>query len=280
MMTNLVVSSAVQIAQRRAGRLGADVYAGRPWALIARNVYALRTANALVFFSGFVEPVFYLLAFGFGLGNFVGNVGDAGSRQFSYATYIAPALLATSAMNGALADSTWNVFFKMHYGKFYNAVMATSLGALDTAAGEILWATIRGASYAVGFMCIVAPLHLVPSAWGVLAVPAAAAVAFGFAAVGMAITSYMESMQQLNWVNFLLLPMFLFSGAFFPLDGFPWLLQQAIHVLPLWQAIAMLRGLMYGQLDVALFWHVAYFAAFCVVGLTFTTRRLNALFLR
>ncbi len=280
MITNALFTSAIEIAERRSGRWGADVYSGRPWALIERNLFALRTSNALVFFSGFVEPVFYLLAFGFGLGNFVGRVADAGGQQMSYATYIAPALLATSAMNGALADSTWNVFFKMHFGKFYNAVMATSLGALDTAAGEIGWATLRGACYAVGFMSIVTPLHLVPSAWAILAIPAAAVVAFGFASVGMAITSYMESMQQLNWVNFLLLPMFLFSGAFFPLDGFPWALQQVIHALPLWQAIAMLRGLMYGQLDQALFWHVAYFACFCVVGLAFTTRRLNQLFLR
>ena len=280
MIANLVFPTAVEIAERRSGRRGADVFAGRPWALITRNIFALRTTNALVFFSGFVEPVFYLLAFGFGLGNFVGRVGDAGGPSLSYATYIAPALLATSAMNGAIADSMWNVFIKMHFGKFYNAVMATSLGALDTAAGEIGWAMIRGACYAVGFMCVVTPLHLVPSAWALLAIPAAALVAFGFASAGMAITSYMRSMQQLNWVNFWLLPMFLFSGAFFPIDRYPWLLQHIIEVLPLWQAIAMLRALMYGQLDASLLGHVAYFVLFCVVGLFFTTRRLNELFLR
>lgn len=280
MITNLVFTSAVQIAERRAGRPGASLYAGRPWALVLRNLYALRTSNALVFFSGFVEPVFYLLAFGFGLGGFIGQVGDAGGPQVEYATYIAPALLATSAMNGALADSTWNVFFKMHYAKFYNAVMATSLGALDTALGEIGWAVIRGAAYAVGFLAVVTPMGLVTSWWALLAVPAAALVAFGFAAAGMAITSYMVSHQQLNWVNFWLLPMFLFSGAFFPLDAYPWLAQQVIHALPLWQAIAMLRDIMFGQIGLGLLGHVAYFLAFVVVGVAFTTKRLNALFLR
>ena len=280
MITQMVFVSAVEIAERRAGKLGASVYSGRPWALVLRNLMALRTSNALVFFSGFVEPIFFLLAFGFGLGNFVGSVGDAGGPQVSYATYIAPALLATSAMNGALADATWNVFFKMHFGKFYNAVMATSLGALDTALGEIGWAVIRGASYAVGFVAVITPLGLMPSTWGYLAIPAAAMVAFGFAAIGMALTSYAQSMQQLNWVNFWLLPMFLFSGAFFPLDNYPWIAQQVIHALPLWQAIAMLRGIMYGQMDASLLAHVAYFAVFIVVGVVFTTRRLNALFLR
>lgn len=280
MITQLVFASAVEIAQRRAGRPGAGVYSGRPWALIERNLYALRTSNALVFFSGFVEPVFYLLAFGFGLGSFIGNVGDAGGPQVTYAAYVAPALLATSAMNGALADSTWNVFFKMHYAKFYNAVMATSVGALDTALGEIGWAVLRGSAYAVGFLAVVTPMGLVTSWWALLAIPAAGIVAFGFAAAGMAVTSYMVSHQQLNWVNFWLLPMFLFSGAFFPLDNYPWLLQQVIHALPLWQAIAMIRGIMFGTFDIALLGHVLYFVAFVVVGVAFTTKRLNALFLR
>ena len=280
MISQIAYATAVEIAERRNGRLGASIYAGRPWALIQRNIFALRTTNSLVFFSGFVEPVFYLMAFGFGLGNFVGNVSDAGSAKMSYAMYIAPALLATSAMNGALADSTWNVFFKMHYGKFYNAVMATSLGALDAAAGEIGWAMIRGAAYSVGFMCIVTPLGLVPSAWGILAIPAAALIALGFASVGMGVTSYLTSHQQMNWVNFFLLPMFLFSGAFFPLDAYPVLAQWVIHALPLWQGIAMLRGLMYGAIDVALLGHVLYFTMFAVIGIAFTTKRLNALFLR
>ena len=280
MITEIMFASAVEIAERRSGKRGAGIYSGRPWALVLRNFTALKTSNALVFFSGFVEPIFFLLAFGFGLGNFVGKVSDAGGPQVSYATYIAPALLATSAMNGALADATWNVFFKMHFGKFYNAVMATSLGALDTALGEIGWAVIRGASYAVGFVVVITPLGLMKSAWGYLAIPAAAMVAFGFAAIGMAFTSYAESMQQLNWVNFWLLPMFLFSGAFFPLDRYPWIAQQIIHALPLWQAIAMLRGIMFGELDWSLLGHVVYFLVFIVLGVAFTTRRLNALFLR
>lgn len=279
MITQIAFATAVQIAERRSGGFGASVYAGRPWALIQRNVLALRTSNALVFFSGFVEPVFYLLAFGFGLGTYVGSIANDGV-QTSYAVYLAPALLATSAMNGAIADSTWNVFFKMHYAKLYDTVMSTSLGALDTAAGEIGWAMIRGASYGVGFMCIVAPLHLVPSRWGILAVPAAALIAFGFAAMGMAITSYLTSHQQMNWINFFLLPMFLFSGAFFPLTNYPWFAQQLIHALPLWQAIAMLRGLMSGAIDLSLLGNVLYFVAFIAIGLTITTRRLNRLFLR
>lgn len=280
MITQLVHASAVEIAQRRAGRIGAGVYAGRPTSLILRNLYALRTNNGLVFFSGFVEPVFYLLAFGFGLGDFIGTVTGPGNQQLDYATYIAPALLATSAMNGAIYDSTWNVFFKMRYAKYYQAVMSTSLGALDAAAGEIAWAMIRGASYGFGFMCIVTPLGLVPSWWGVLAIPSAALIALGFASAGMAITSYLDSHQQMNWVNFVMLPMFLFSGAFFPITGYPEFAQYLIQALPLWQGIEIIRGFMSGTLTLALVGHVLYFVAFSVIGISITTRRLNWLFLR
>ena len=280
MISQIVYASAVEIAERRSGRIGASVYAGRPWALILRNVFALRTSNSLVFFSGFVEPVLYLLAFGFGLGEFIGNVTDGTNGEVRYAVYIAPALLATSAMNGAIYDSTWNVFFKMRYAKLYDAVMSTSLGALDTAAGEIGWAMIRGASYGVGFLCIVMPLGLVESWWGLLAVPAAAIIAFGFAALGMSITSYLTSHQQMNWINFFMLPMFLFSGAFFPISNYPQIAQWVIQALPLWQGIAMMRSIMFGDLDLALLGHVAYFLVFIAIGLTVTTRRLNKLFFK
>lgn len=272
--------TAVDIARRRANRLGSGIYAGRPASLLVRNFYALRANNGLVFFSGFVEPVFYLLAFGFGLGSFIGDVDAPDGATMTYAMYIAPALLATSAMNGAIYDSTWNVFFKMRYARFYEAVMSTSLGALDTAMGEIGWAMIRGASYAIGFMCIVTPLGLVDSAWAIAAIPAAAVIAFGFAAIGMAITSYLTSHQQMNWINFAMLPMFLFSGAFFPITSFPIWAQYLIEALPLWQGIAMLRSLMSGIIDLQLAGHIAYFAVFIAIGLTVTTRRLNRLFLR
>lgn len=244
-----------------------------------RNLLALRTSNAIVFGSGFVEPVFYLLAFGFGLGSYVGTIDVAG-QQVSYAVYIAPALLASSAMGGAIADATFNVFFKMHQMRLYQAMTSTSLGALDVALGEIGWATIRGGIYAVGFVAVTWAFGLVVSWWALLAIPAAMLVAFGFAAVGMGITSYTTSFQQLNWVNFALVPLFLFSGTFFPISVYPEWLQAIIMATPLWQGIAMTRGLMLGQLDAALLGHIVYFLLLVGVGVLFTTRRLNALFLR
>ena len=278
-MTQLMVTPAVALAQRRAGKLGAGVYAGRSWALVLRSWHALKTTNALVFFSGFVEPVFYLLAFGFGVGGLVGGT-VLGSDASSYAAFLAPALLATSAMNGAIADSTWNVFFKMHFDRLYSGMLATSLGPLDVALGEISWSLLRGAAYSVGFLAVSAGFGLIHSWSALLAIPAAVVVGFGFAAAGMAATSYMKALQQVQWLNFWLLPMFLFSGTFYPLSVYPQWLQWTMEMLPLWHAIELVRGAMNAQVTWAMGGHILYFGVFIVVGMVITTRRLTDLFLR
>ena len=280
MITQALITQAVAIAEKRAKRPGASVYSGRAMTMIERSLYAAKSSNWLIIVSGFVEPVLYLMAFGFGIGQLIGDIQDGSGNPVSYAAYIAPALLATSAMNGALYDATWNVFFKMHFGKVYQVMLSSSLGPMDVALGEISWALIRGAAYSIGFMAIVTPLGLVTSAWGLLAIPAATLIAFGFASVGMAITSYMKNFQQMNWVNFFLLPMFLFSGTFFPVSVYPEWIQMVVKALPLWQGVDLVRSLMLGIIDISVLGHIAYFLVMIALGLTFTTVRLKALFMR
>lgn len=272
--------SAIEIAESRRGKLGAGVYSGRSKVVLERGYFALKSSTWMVVASGFVEPLIYLVAFGYGIGQFIDGVVDGNGNPISYAQFIAPALLATSAMNGAIYDSTWNVFFKMHFGRIYNGMLSTSLGTLDVALGEISWALIRGLAYAIGFMAIVTTMGLVPSWWGLLAIPASVLVAFGFAAVGMGITSYLKHRQQMQYIQLVMLPMFLFSGTFFPLTIYPEPIQWFIQALPLWQAIELIRGLTLGILNLAMLGHVLYFVVMIIGGLYFTTRRLTALFLR
>jgi lipooligosaccharide transport system permease protein len=279
-IVNAAYSSAVAIAEKRRGHLGESIYAGRPQRVLQRNFFAFRSSTWLGVVSGFVEPVFYLLAFGLGIGQIIGNLTDGAGNAVSYSQFIAPALLATSAMNGAIYDSTWNVFFKMHFAKLYQTMLHTSLGSLDVALGEIAWALLRGAIYAIGFMIVVTSMGLVSSWYALLAIPAATLIAFGFASVGMAVTSYLKSFQQMNWVNFFLLPMFMFSGTFFPISIYPEPIQYVVMALPLWQGVEMVRALMLGIIDGALFVHILYFVIMTVAGLFFTTRRLTALFMR
>ena len=275
----MIILTAVAIAEARMGKPGEKYYSGRSRAIMERAYIAFKSSTWMIVISGFVEPVLFLLSFGYGLKDLVGDMTVAG-QPVGYVAFIAPALLATSAMNGAIYDSTMNVYFKMNHDRVYHGMLATSLGPMDVALGEISWALLRGLSYAVGFMAVVVPLGLVPSMWGILAIPAAVLIAFGFASFGMAVTSYMKSFQQLELINIVLLPMFLFSGTFYPLDIYPEWLQRVIEALPLWHAIQLERALTLGNISPDLLWHVLYFMVMIVGGLYFTTRRLNALFLR
>jgi lipooligosaccharide transport system permease protein len=275
----MILSTAVAIAEARMGKPGEKYYSGRSHAIMERAYIAFKSSTWMIVISGFVEPVLFLLSFGYGLKDLVGDITVAG-QPVGYVAFIAPALLATSAMNGAIYDSTMNVYFKLKHDRLYHGMLATSLGPMDVALGEISWALLRGLSYSIGFMAIVAPLGLIPSMWGILAIPAAVLIAFGFASFGMAVTSYMKSYQQLEVVNVVLLPMFLFSGSFYPLDVFPEWLQTLIRLFPLAHAIDLVRGLTLGNISWALVGHAMYFVVMIVVGLFFTTRRLNALFMR
>jgi len=182
-------------------------------------------------------------------------------------------------MNGAIYDSTWNVFFKMHFGKLYQGMLATSLGPLDVALGEISLALLRGAAYGTAFLLVMQALGLNLAFSAVLALPAILVIAFGFASLGMGITSYLKSFQQMEWVQFVLLPMFLFSATFYPLSVYPQPIQWLVQALPLWHGVELVRGLTTGALVPAMLIHLLYFAVMIAVGLVFAPRRLRALFL-
>ncbi|NBV66193.1 MAG: ABC transporter [Actinobacteria bacterium] len=272
-------STAVELSERRLGQFGDKYFAGRPQQVLLRNWISFKSSAWIAVVSGFLEPVLYLLSFGYGVGALVGNISTT-TGQVSYAAFIAPGLLASSAMNGALLDSTWNVFFKLNESRLYNAMLATSLGPLDVALGEIAWALMRGGAYATAFTIIMSALGLITTWWGILAIPAAIIVAFGFASFGMAITSYMKSHHQMNFFYIFLLPMFLFSGAFYPLTVFPGWGQAIIKALPLRQGIELVTRAMAGEFSVHLLVNVTYFLVMICVGLFFTTKRLNALFMK
>lgn len=255
------------------------LYSGNASAVLGRGLLATRSTNWTIVLTGVFEPIFYLLALGIGLGSYVQNVTDPLGNQIPYAAYIAPALLAVSAMNGAIYDSTWNVFFKMHFGKLYEGMLATRLGPLDVALGEISLALLRGAAYGLAFLVVMQVLGLNLSWSAILALPALVVIAFGFASLGMGITSYLKTFQQMNWISFLLLPMFLLSGTFYPLSVYPQAIQFFVQLLPLWHGVELVRGLTTGALAPVMLLHLLYFAVMIAVGLFFTTRRLRALFL-
>jgi len=269
-----------------AGRLArrpvwlAALYAGNARAVIERGFRVIRSANWAVIATGFFEPVFYLLAMGMGLGGLVGTVPGPDGRPIAYAAYLAPALLATSSMNGAIYDSVNNVFFKLRFGRLYEGMLATALGPMDVALGEIFMALFRGLLYGIGFLAVMAALGLATSWWALAMLPVALLIALGFASLGMAATSFMRGFQQLDLVPFVLLPMFLFSATLYPIAVYPGWVQAVIVALPLWHGVELMRQLSVGYFDALTPLHAGYFVAMSVVGVVVVTLRLRALFLR
>jgi lipooligosaccharide transport system permease protein len=248
----------------------------RAWHLIERNLFVYRRTWTIIV-SGFFEPLFYLGGIGYGLGRLVGDVDGPGGQPIPYAVFVAPALLATGAMNGAVAEATFNFFFKLRYNRTFQSILATPLAVRDVAIGEIVWALIRGGLYALGFIGVIWALGLVASPWAILALPAALLLGFAAGAVGMAATSFMRTPQDINIVT---LPMFLFSATFYPLSTYPPAIQAIVAWTPLYQGVALIRGLTVGVVGPELLVHVAYLFLMGLIGLWITSRRLDRVLLK
>ena len=255
-----------------------NLYGRNAKAVMERSWMATKNSTWIVIVTGFAEPVLYLASLGFGLGVVISGVEGPGGQTMSYAAYIAPGLLAVSAMNGALMDTN-NMFFKLRYAKLYRVMLNTSLGPMDVAIGEIAMAMIRGFIYSLGFYLIAAAAGLVGWGSGLLMIPAAVLIAFGFAAVFMAITTWFTRFQHLDWLNLVVQPLTLFSATFFPLDVYPQAVQAVIASLPLWHGVDLLRMLATSTFTIDILWHVLYFVVMAVAGLTVATMRFKKMFL-
>jgi len=246
--------------------------------LIERNARVYR-AGWVVLLSGILEPLFYLLSVGVGVAQLVGDVELPGGKVVSYTAFIAPAMLASSAMNGALYDATFNVFFKLKYDKLYDQMLATPLTTIDIARGEILWGQLRGASYSAAFLVVMWALGLVHTWWAVLALPATLLIGFAFSAVAMAATTWMSSWQDFEKITLLQLPLFLFSGTFFPVTAFHGVLRWVVEATPLYRGVVLCRELTTGVLTWASAVSVVYLVVMGLTGLVVVRRRLDILLL-
>jgi lipooligosaccharide transport system permease protein len=249
-----------------------------------RSLYLYRR-TWLVLASGFFEPLFYLFAIGFGIGGLVGTLPGPDGEPVPYAMFVAPALLASSSMNGAIFEVTFNVYGKLRWDKVYDAMLATPLAVGDIALGEIAWALFRGLLYAIGFVLVIIVVNLfvtplIRSPYFVLAIPVAILIGFAFAAVGMAATTFARGWQDFDLIQLVLQPLFLFSGTFFPISTFPAPLQFVVQLTPLYHGVELLRSLSLGIVGPQLLVHVVYLLAMGGVGLVIVAKRLDKLLLK
>ncbi|MDP9067449.1 MAG: ABC transporter permease [Actinomycetota bacterium] len=242
--------------------------------LVQRNVLAYkRYWIALV--SGFFEPLFYLVAVGFGVGRYVESVPYAGGH-LDYASFLAPGMLAASTLNGAIFDGFFGPFFKLNWMKTYDGIITTPISIADIALGEILWALIRGTIYGAGFLAVMAALGLIHSPWALLALPAVMLSGGALSAGAMVLTGMTKEISSIEKVMTLVVfPLFLFSGTFFPVSLYPAYLRPIVQATPLYHSASLLRALTTGEVGVVTLWHVAYLLALLLVAGAVATRLMR-----
>ncbi len=255
------------------GRVLPTLGSRRALHVVERNALFYRN-QWLMFASGFVEPLFYLLSLGIGLNHLVGTLTVA-HRSVSYAAFVAPGMLATTAMNGAIIDSVFNPFFRLKISHAYDSMLTTPLDVGDIALGEALWALSRAGLYALSFVGCMFLLGDTGSPLALLEVLGALLTSFAFSALGLAACTYLRSWQDFDLITLVSLPLFLFSATFFPLSLYPHVLATLVWFSPLYQSATLLRGLNVGHLDYWMVLRSAYLISLGLVGLQVASRRFR-----
>jgi lipooligosaccharide transport system permease protein len=248
----------------------------RALAVAGRNVAAIRhAAYWWLIFSGFFEPLLYLLSIGVGVGRLVGDFTLGDGRVVSYAQFVAPAMLAASAMNGAFAETTLNFFAKMTFLKLYDAVLATPVSPMEVALGELIWGLVRGAAYSAAFLAVMASTGLTTVGWAVAAFPATVVVGLGFGGLGMFLATLLHSWKDFDYLIVAQLALFLFSGTFAPVEGFPAVMRIVVELTPLYHGVQLVRGFTTGTPGPGLLGHAAYLLALATGGIWLAGRRMS-----
>jgi lipooligosaccharide transport system permease protein len=249
----------------------------RSGSMIERNVATLRSAYWVVMATGFLEPVLYLFSIGVGVGALVGELTLPSGEVVTYAAFVAPAMLASSAMTGALSETTFNFFGKMKFMRLYDGILATPVRPMEIALGELAWAMLRGSIYAAAFLVVMVAMGLTTPGPAVGAFAAAVLVGFAFGGVGMALSTFMRSWQDFDLMASAQFALFLFSGTFVPAEAYPSVLRWVVEVSPLYRSVDLIRGITTGAGGWMLLADIAYLVVLFGIGLWVAGRRMEKL---
>jgi lipooligosaccharide transport system permease protein len=240
--------------------------------------------NALVYrriwrgsaFTSFLQPTLFLLAMGLGLGAIVDAGGAALPAGATYAQFLAPGLLAASAMQAATFESTYPVLGKMVWFRNYEAITATPMRVRDLILGELGWIAVRLTTTATAFVVVMTGFGIPRSPLVIMAVPAAVLTGLAFAAPIVAYAATLKSSNTFNVLfRFVITPLFLFSGVFFPVSRLPRPLELAAWLTPLFHGVELVRGLVLDAVTPAWPVHVAFLAALVGAGFTIALRTFS-----
>ncbi|HEY7272878.1 MAG TPA: ABC transporter permease [Actinoplanes sp.] len=249
----------------------------RSSSIVERNLAALRSAYWVVMATGFLEPVMYLFSIGVGVGRLVGTLPLPDGTVVGYSEFVAPAMLAASAMTGALSETTFNFFGKMKFMKLYDGILATPVRPMEIALGELAWAMIRGSIYSAAFLVIMVVMGLTSAGLAVVAFPAAMLVGFAFGGAGMALSTFMRTWQDFDLMASAQFALFLFSGTFVPAQSYPAVLRWVVEITPLYRSVDLVRGVTTASWSWVQLVDVAYLLALIALGLVVAGRRMGTL---
>jgi lipooligosaccharide transport system permease protein len=243
----------------------------RAWKVWQRNLDVFMKTVHVNFLPSLIEPILYLVAFGFGVGTFVKNIGD-----IPYIQYIAPALIAIAIMQGSFFECTYSSFVRMYFQKTFDAIIATPISVEEVIAGELLWGATHAAINSTIVLAVVAAFGLIKSPLFLLLPLLAFVAGLMFSAIGMCFTALAPNIDFFNYPSFLLItPMFLLSGTFFPL---PSQIQVAALALPLTHVVNITRTLVLGKAEnfllLGVFWIIIATIFFFVLSINLMKKRL------
>lgn len=211
------------------------------------------------------EPILYIFAFGFGLGNYVRKI-NYGGAELDFITFLAPGMIAVGIMFHSFFECMYGSFVRMYYQKTFDAIINTPLTPEDVFVGEILWGGTRGLFAGTIILAVISMFGLASYPSSLIIIPLAFMAGILFASFGFMFAAVASGIDTLNLPTFLLItPMFLFSGTFFPVDGMPFWAQKVAWLLPLTHVVNITRAATLSNLSCAIFWNLAYILVISVV---------------
>jgi lipooligosaccharide transport system permease protein len=219
-------------------------------------------------------PVLFLASMGVGLGTLVDSSASRGVEGHSYLVFLAPGLLAATAMQTGVGESSYPVMGAIKWVRTYHAMLATPLGVLDVLVGHLLYIAARVLFGSAVFLVVMAAFGAVDSPLGLLAVPGALLTGMAFATPVVAVAAVTDNDSNFAFImRFVVTPLFLFGGVFYPVQQLPLVLEQLAYLTPLWHGVALSRGLALGTVSAgAALGHVLYLSAWIAGGGWFAAR--------
>ena len=242
-----------------------------------RNLWVYRRTWRGSLFGSFLNPLLYLGALGVGLGSFIAAQDTSALGGVTYIQFLGPGLLAAACMQTASFEATFPIMGKISWRRNYEAMLSAPLSVRDLVIGEMGWMAVRLTTMALSFMVVLVLFGIPTSPLAVLGIPAAVLTGLAFFTAIMAFTATQKNDSGFAAMfRFVINPLFLFSGTFFPVDRLPDAIEFVAALTPLYHGVGLIRGLVLQTPEPAT-WpiHLAYLVAFILVAAWLAYRLLH-----